>query len=161
MARLARSDHGGGRAARALGARAGGIEPEPEGDADGVGSGAQERHRAVDSAAHRHRDASRGGRGDEHRGDRIRKRIRGEGLARHRRRLEQREADERPHETRCIGLDDDVVLHDQPHGDVVLAARGVADEFEQTHAVRLAGGSTTGCRRIRALRVDRDLCHTE
>ena len=81
------------------------------------------------------------------RGDRVRKRIRGERLARHGGRLEQREADERPLETRRVGLDDDVVLDDQPHGGVVLAARGVADQFEQRHAVRLAGGSTTGWRR--------------
>ena len=107
MARLARRDHGGGRAARALGARAGGIEPEPQGDADRVRSGAQERHRTVDAAAHRDGDPSRGGRGGERRRDRIRKRIRSERLAGHRCRLEQREADERPLEARRIRLDDD------------------------------------------------------
>ena len=118
-----------------------GIEPEPQGDADRVRGGAEERDRAVDPAAHRYRDASRRGRRGEHGRDRVRERIGGERLAGHGRRLEQREAGQRLLETRRVRLDDDVVLDDQPNGGVVLAARGVADQFEQRHAVRLAADS--------------------
>ena len=61
VAGLARGDHRFRGAARPLRVGAGGIEPEPERDADRVRPRAQERDRAVDAAAHRDGDPLRVG----------------------------------------------------------------------------------------------------
>ena len=146
VAGLARGDDGVGRAAGALGARAGRVEPEAERDADRVRGRAQQGHGAVDAAAHRDRDPAGPVRGREHGRDRVRERVGGERLAGHGRGLEQREADERPLEAGRVGSDDPVALDGQPDRGVLGAARGVADQLERRHAVRLPAG------RPRALR---------
>ena len=92
VTRLAGTDHGVRRAARALGIRAGRVEPEPERHADGIGTCTQEGHGAVDAATHRDRDPTRARRGADHLRERVRHGIGGQGLARDRRRLEQRSA---------------------------------------------------------------------
>ena len=137
VAGLPRRDHGVGRAAGPLRARAGRVEPEAQRDADRVRSCAEERDGAVDATAHRNGDAARRrGRGEDRR-DRVRERVGRERLTRNRGGLEQRETDERPLETGCIGLDDPVAVQRQPHGGVLLAARGISDQLECRHSVRL------------------------
>ena len=90
VAELPRRDDGRRRAARPLGVRPVGIEPEPERDADRVRAGAEKRDRAVDSAAHRDRHAPGRRRGAEDGRDRVRERVDGERLAADGRRPEQR-----------------------------------------------------------------------
>ena len=82
---LARSDHRLGRAAGALRRGGLGVDPEPEGDADRCRAGPEERDRAVDAAAHRHRDPVGVRLGPEDRPDRVGQRVDGEALAARRR----------------------------------------------------------------------------
>ena len=66
--------------------------------------------------------------------DRVRERVGGERLAGDGGGLEQRQADERPLEAGRVGLDDPIVVDEQPDGGVVVAARGVADQLEPGHS---------------------------
>ena len=91
-----------------------GIEPEPERDADRVRPGAQERDRAVDAAAHRHRDPAGGGRCAEDRPERVRQRVDRERLAADRGGLEQRQARAgRASRPVGVGIDDPVAVDAQ------------------------------------------------
>ena len=129
---LAGADDGVGRAARTLGVGPARVEPEPQRDADRRRPRAVERDGAVDAAAHRDRDATRGGRGARDAGpSALATRIRGQRLAGHGRRLEQRQPDERARHPRRVGLDDPVAVHDEPRTRVRVAARGVTDELER------------------------------
>ena len=92
----ARGDHGLGRAAGALGVGPLRVEPEAQGDADRVLAGAQQRDRAVDAAAHRHGDAAGSRLGAKDLRERVCERVHRELVAADRRRLEQRQARERP-----------------------------------------------------------------
>ena len=117
-------DHGVGRAAGALGARAGGIEPEPQRDADRV-SAPRARSATALSTPPLIATATRPGLGAaaNDRRDRVRERVRGERLARNRCGLEQRQPDERPRHPGRIRLDDALAVDDQPRRGV-LARRG-------------------------------------
>ena len=133
MARLARRDHALGRAAGALGVRPVGIEPEPQRHADGVRQRAQQRDRAVDSAAHRHGDASGCWRRAEDRPERVRERVDRERLAADRRRLEQRQARDVALEPRRVGLDDPVAVHEQADGGPLAVPAGVSEDLVHWH----------------------------
>ena len=93
--------------------------------------------------------AMRPGRGAarEHGRDRVRERVGGERLAGHRGCLEQRQPDEERSRPGASASTMPVALDDQPHGCIVLAAGGVADQLEPRHAVRLAGGLAVGSSR--------------
>ena len=95
MARSSRNEHRLGRAARALGVGAVGVEPEPQRHADRVRQRPREDDRAVDTAAHGDRHAARAGRCAKHRPDRVREGVDRECLAADGRGLEQRQPDER------------------------------------------------------------------
>ena len=129
VARLARGDHALGRAAGALGVGPVRIEPEPQRHADRVRQRAQERDRAVDAAAHRHRDAAGRRRGPEDRPERVRERVDRERLAADRRRLEQRQTGEVALEPGRVRLDDPVAVHEQPDGGPVAAAARVSEDL--------------------------------
>ncbi len=147
VAGFAGGDDGIGRAARALGTRAGRIEPEAQRDTDRVRSRAQERDSAVDAAAHRDGDSAGAAARGEHRRNRVGERVGGERLAGHRGGLEQGQADERPLEARSVGGDDSVVVDEQLNGRVVGAAGGVSDQLEPRHSLRLAGAEPRQLRR--------------
>ena len=129
MACLACGDHGLGRAARTLGVGPVGIEPEAKRHADRVRQRAQERDRAVDAAAHRHRRPARLRLGAEDRPERIGERVDRERLAGDRRGLEQRQAGERPVEPRCVRLDDAVAVDEEPNRSPLAVAGGVSECF--------------------------------
>jgi hypothetical protein len=136
VTRLPRGDHRRRRAARALGVGPCRIEPQPQRDADRGGAGAEQRDGAVDAAAHRDGDAPRHRVRPDFGRNRVRERVGGERLARHRRGLEQRQALERPRQPRCVGSDDPVTVHRQPHEGELGSARRVPDELD--HRSRLA-----------------------
>ena len=139
MARLTRLDHGVRRATGALGVRACRIEPEPEGHAERVLARAVERDRAVDAAAHRHRDPI-GARGGAERGrDGVRDRIRRERLARNGGRFEEAQPRERALHAGSVRLDDAVALDEKARDGEAVPARGVTDELDG-HRSRLPGG---------------------
>ena len=91
VARLAGRANGVGRAAGALGVRRLGIDPQPQGDSEGVAAGAQQRDGAVDAAAHGHRHPRIERGGTERWADRRRQGLDGELLPVHRRSLEHRQ----------------------------------------------------------------------
>ena len=139
MAGLARGDHGVGRAARALGARAGRVEPEAQRDADRVRSGAEERDGAVDAAAHRDRDPAR------RRGRAVKTgaiAFASASAASVSPGTAAASSSERPTSGRSRpGASASTMrssVDGQPHGGVVLAARGVSDQLERRHPRRLA-----------------------
>ena len=138
VARLARGDHGCGRAADALGARPRRVEPQAQRHPDRVRRRPEQRDGAVDAAAHGDRNPAGVGSGREDRADRIRERVRGEDVARHRRGLEEGEPGERALEARSVSVDDPVAVDEQPHEAVLVAAGGIADQLEGRHGVRLA-----------------------
>ena len=153
MAGLPRRDHRLGRAAHALGARPGGIEPEAQRDADGVRRRAEERDGAVDAAAHRNGDPARCRLGGERRADRVRECVGRERLAGDGSGLEQRQPLERLRQAGGVGLDDPVAVDEQPHGGVLGAAGGVADQLSWRHCRRLDEAIRPAAARVSADRV--------
>ncbi len=129
VARLARRDHGLRRAAGALGVGPGGVEPEPQRDADGVRQRPQEGDGAVDAAAHRDRRASGAPPGPEDGPERVRERVDGERLAADRGRLEQRQPLQRPVEPGRVRLDDAVAVDEQPHRSPLPVPGRVAEDL--------------------------------
>ena len=114
-----------------------GIDPEPERDTDRVASGAQQRNRAVDAAAHRHCHPRLGRSSAEGRPDRRRQRLDGELVPVDRGSLEQRQAGEVLGEPVRVGLGDLLTAHAEAHGGPVAVPGGVPEELG--HALRLAG----------------------
>ena len=112
VAGLAGCDDRFRRAARAIDVRPFGVDPESERDSDRVLACPQQRHRAVHSPAHGHRDAPLGGRGAKDRPERRRKRVHGERIARDRGRLQQRQAGQRLIEPFGVRVDDSVPVHE-------------------------------------------------
>ena len=141
VAGLARGDHGLRRAAGALGVGAGRVEPEPERDADRLRPGAEQRDGAVDAAAHRNRDPAGIGRGGEDLGERVRERVGSERLAGDRGRLEQRQAGERPRQSRRVGFDDPVAVDGEPHECKLGSARGVSEDLDHARSLAANGQS--------------------
>ena len=139
MARLARRDHGLGRAAGPLGVGAGRVEPEAEGDADRLRAGPEHGDRAVDAAAHRDRDTVGVGRGAKDLRQRVRERVGRERLPGHGGRFEQRQPVERAGDSGRVGLDDPVVLDDEPDEGKLAAASRVPEDLD--HEARLADGT--------------------
>ena len=130
MARLARRDHGVGRAAGALGARPGRVEPEAQRHADRVG-----RARAAARRRCRHRRSSRRrpGPATAPRGRPARSRSRARPPRASRPgRLRPRAGSARRGRGRArrVGLDDPLAVDEQADGGVVLAAGGVADQLD-------------------------------
>ena len=136
VTRLARGDHRLRRAARALGVRALGIEPEAQRHADRVRQRAQESNGAVDAAAHRDDDAARRVRCAKRRADRIRKRVSGKRLPADRGRLQQRQPNKRPVEPSSIRLDDAIVFDRQSNKSELRATSGISKKL--CHEFRLA-----------------------
>ncbi len=147
VAGAARCDDRVRGAADAVGARAGRVEPQPQGDADGLRPGAQERDCAVDAAAHRDGDPARDRPGLEGRGERVREGVGRQRLPRDRRCLEQRQPGEVAGEAARVGLHDAVAVHDEPDGGVVGTAGGVSDQLVQGHRLRLAASRRPSCGR--------------
>ena len=83
----------------------------------------QERDGAVDATAHRDRDPVGRGRRDEHLRERVRERVGGQRLARHRGRLQQRQPCERPSKPGRVGVENPVTLDGEPHECEVAPAR--------------------------------------
>ena len=135
VTRLARGDHGVRRAAGALRVRAGRVEPEPQGHADRLRPGAEERDRAVDAPAHGDRDPPRRGLGPKRGRERVRERVGGERLPRDGGGLEQRQSLERAREPGRVGGDDPVAVHRQPDERELLAARRVSEQLEHRASV--------------------------
>jgi hypothetical protein len=134
VARLARGDHGVGRAARALGVRAARVEPEPERDADRVGPA--RRSATALSTPPLIATATRSGRrGAEGRADRVRERVDGERLAGHGGRLEQREPARAAREP---GASASTIRRRrrQPDERATRRPRGVSDELD--HRITVA-----------------------
>ena len=129
-------DHGLRRAAGTLRVGAGGIEPEPQRDPDRARTGAQQRHGAVDAAAHRDCDPPRIGCRGEDLGERVRECIGGERLARHGGGLEQRQPGERPREPGRVRVDDPVAVDRKPHERELLASCGVSDDLDHASTGR-------------------------
>ena len=63
-------------------------------------------------------------------GERVRKRVGGERLARHRGGLEQRQPGERPRQPGRVGFDDPVAVDREPHECELGPARGVSDDLD-------------------------------
>jgi hypothetical protein len=116
-------ENGLGRAAGTVDIRRLRIDPEPERDADRLLAGAQERNRAVDTAAHRDRDALGVRGGAEDRPECVRERVDRELVASDRRRLEQGQPLERPVEPLGVGADDPVTVDREPNQAPLAAAR--------------------------------------
>ena len=108
------------------------------------GRGAEQRDGAVDAAAHRHGDASGRGRRVKDLGERVRDGVRSKRLAWDGGGLEQAEPGERPRHAGRVRLDDAVAVDDEPRECPLAAARGVADDFERGHRIRLAAAYTRG-----------------
>jgi hypothetical protein len=134
VAGRARGDHGLGRAAGSVGVGALRVEPEPQRHADRVRARPEERHSAVDAAAHRDRDASRLWSGPEGLPECVRERVHRELLAADGRRFQQRQAVEWPLESLGLSTDDSLALDGQAHERPAAVARGIADGFD--HAVQ-------------------------
>ena len=132
----ARLEHRLGRAAGALGVGAVRVEPEAQRDSDRIRPGMEEGHGTVDAAAHRDRDPSRARRRAEDLGQRIRKRVRSQRLARDAGSFEQRQAHQRSREPIGVGADDPVSLHRDPNEGKVAVARRVSEDLD--HPARLA-----------------------
>ncbi len=130
VARLAGGDDAVGRAARALGVRPLGIEPEPESHANRIRQRAQQRDGAVDASAHRDGGAGRRRHRAENRPERVRERVDRQCLAADRRRLEQRQSREVALEPRRVGLDDRVAVDAEPHRGPLTAATGVSEALD-------------------------------
>ena len=135
VAGLARRDHGLRRAARALRVRRGGIDPEPQRDADRSRPRAQQRDGAVDTAAHRHRYAIGIGLRPKELAERIGKRIGRERLPGHRRRLQQRQACEWALQPFRVGVNDPFSLDGEPNKRDVAVTRRIPDDLN--HRTRL------------------------
>jgi hypothetical protein len=110
------------------------VEPESERHSDRLRAGAQQRHRAVDAAAHRDRDAALLGRRAEGRPERVRERVDGQLVAADGRRLEQGQARKRAVEALAVGLDDPAVVHREAHERPAPISRGVADQLHHRQA---------------------------
>ncbi len=135
MARLASRDHRRGRAADALARRSVRVDPEAQRHADRALAGREQRDRAVHAAAHRDGGPRRVGR-RAHRGpDRVRERIGGERLPAHRRRLEQRQADEVALDPGRVGPDDPLPVDLEPNGGPLAPARGISEELDHAASV--------------------------
>ena len=96
----------------------------------------QERDGAVDPAAHGNGAAIRLGRGVKDLPERVRERVRREPLAGHRRRLEQRQALERPLEPLGVSFDDPIALEPEPDERELAVPRGIPHNLD--HQARLA-----------------------
>ena len=129
MARLARRDHALGRAAGALGIRAGRIEPEAKSHAHRVRQRAEQRDGTVDAAAHRNSHASGRRLGAEDRPERVRERVDGERLASDRRCLEKRQSSEVAVESWCVRLDNPIAVDAQPDGRPLAGAARVSEDL--------------------------------
>src|SRR5207302_2448638 len=106
------------------------------GDPDRVRARAQEGDSAVDAAAHCDGHASRIGCRAEHRPERVRERVHRELGAADSRRLEQRQALERPLEPLRLGARDPVTVEREPNERPAAVTRRIAYDLE--HAARLA-----------------------
>src|SRR5579862_2547750 len=126
VARLARGDDRLGRAARALCVAAGGIEPQAERHADGVGERTEERDGAVHAAAHRHGGAAWLRVRAEDPADGVRECVGDERLAWNGGRLEQRE----PRELRPVRVDDAVAVDDEANARPLPVAGGVSVDVD-------------------------------
>jgi hypothetical protein len=101
-------EHSLGRAAGALGVGTLRVQPQSQSHPDRIPSGAQQRHRAVDTAAHRDRHAARHGCGLERRAERIRKGVHGQLVASDGGGLEKVEALQRAVEPFGVSLEDPI-----------------------------------------------------
>ena len=133
----ARTADGAGAAARTLGVVVR-VGPQLERDRDGLGAGALDQQRgdgAVDTAAHRYRDAVGIRFRSKDLADRVRERVGRERLAADRRRLEQSQPAQVAVEPFCVGVDDPVSLHGEPNKRDVPIARRIPDDLN--HRSRL------------------------
>ena len=137
MARLTRRDHCGRRAASALRIGAFRVEPEPEGHSDRLRPGLEQRHGAVDAAAHRDRHPVRIARGADCRAEGVRERIDRQLLTADRRGLEQRQAAQILRDAGRVRIDDPGAVDPQAHSRPVGAACRIAVELD--HRARLLG----------------------
>ena len=127
VAGLACGDHRLGRAAGALRVRPVRVEPETKRHADGVRSRAEQRHRAVDAAAHRHRRPSGARLGAEDRSERRRERVDRERLAADGGRLEQRQSGQRALEPVGVRVDDRLAVDDEADRRPLAVPRRVSE----------------------------------
>ena len=142
VARLARGEHRARRAAGALGVGPVRVEPEAQRDTDRRRPRLEQRHGAVDAAAHRNRDAV-GIRGRADRGcERVRERVDRQRLAADRARLEQRQTAQVGGDARGVRVDDPAAVDAQPNGRPVGAACGIAVQL--LHAGQGTGGESWG-----------------
>ena len=137
MAGRARCRNGGGRAARALGVRSGGILPEAERHPDRPAPRAEQRHGAVDAAAHRDGDAARSGLCAEHLRERARECLDRERLTAHGSGLEQAQAGQGTVQVRRVRREDPVAVDGQSNGGPGVAAGRIPEDVG-AHPARLA-----------------------
>ena len=104
-----------GRAASTLSVRPVGIEPEAQSNADRVRQRLEQRHRAVDTAAHRNSHAPSSPRRTKNGPDRVGERIDGKRLPTNRSSLQQRQPNKRTIEPRSISLNNPLTVKTKPH----------------------------------------------
>ena len=126
-----------GRAAGALGVGRGGILPEAERHPDGTAPRAEQRHGAVDAAAHRDGDAGRGRLCPEHLRERARERLDGERLTADGSGFEERQADDGALEPGCIRGGDPLPVDRESDRGPGIASRRVPEDLG-AHRARLA-----------------------
>ena len=122
------------------------VLPEPQRHADGHGPGPEQGDRAVDAAAHRHRDAPRLGRRPEDLTECGGERLDCERLAVHRRRFEQRQPADVTVEPGRVGGDDSLAVDREARGGPLAAACRVSEDLGR-HEPRLLTVSADGSRR--------------
>ena len=128
-------DHSRRRAARALDVAPLRVDPEPQRHSDRLRSGAEQRHRAVDAAAHRDRDPLRVASRPEDRPDRGGERVHGELVAADGGRLEQGQPLERPVEPLGVRRDDPVAVDGEPDEAPLAVPGRISDDFDHRATV--------------------------
>ena len=126
MTCLPRCDHGARGAAGSIRVRTGGVEPQPQRDANSLRAGAEQGHGAVDAAAHGDGDpvAVRTRRDGRSKG--VCERVHRKSLASDRGSLEQREALQVRVEAIDVGVDDPPAVDAKPGNRPLLAAGGIS-----------------------------------
>jgi hypothetical protein len=128
-------DHGLRRAARALGVRPVGVDPEPQGHADRVGPCPEECNGAVHAAAHRDGDTVGIAARLEDRADGACQGVHCKLVATDGGGLEKRQAFERAVEPIGVGADDSVAVHRQADEPPLAVPRRVSDDLEHRATV--------------------------
>ncbi len=128
-------EHRLGRAAGALRVRSVGVEPEAKRDADRLRPRPQQRHGAVDAAAHRDGHALGIRLGPKDATERVGERVDGQLVPADSGRLEQRQAFERALDPRCVRRHDAIAVHRQTHERELHPARGVSEHLDHRPSV--------------------------